>query len=66
MIQQITVKVRRGDKLVTEEVTLWIDEVPPEYQRGKNKKDKTRQGKRDRQRLIVEEAQNAVERDETS
>ena len=46
MKRQITVRVRRGDKLVTEEATLWIDELPPEYQRGHNKKSKTRRHKR--------------------
>lgn len=46
MRRQITVRVRRGDKLVTEEATLWIDELPPEYRRGKNKKSKTRRHKR--------------------
>lgn len=66
MRRQIKVKVRRGDKLVTEDATLWIGEMPSEYQRGKNKKDKTRHGKRDRQKLIVEAAQNEVEGDETS
>ena len=63
MRRQIKVKVRRGDKLVTEEATLWINEIPPEYQRGKNKKGKTRHGKQKAQALIVEEAQNKRERE---
>ncbi len=57
MRRQITVRVRRGDKLVTEEATLWLDELPLEYRRGKNKKDKTPRGKKDRQEQILEAAQ---------
>jgi hypothetical protein len=45
----IKVRVRRGeDKLVIEDAILWIDEVPPEYRRGPNRKMKTRRHKRER------------------
>lgn len=61
MRRKIVVKVLRGDKLVTEDAILWIDEIPPAYQRGKNKKGKTRRGKQEAQALIVEEAQRKKE-----
>ncbi len=57
MKHEIKVRVRRGDKLVTEEAILWIGELPLEYRRGKNKKDKTPRGKRDRQERLLEESQ---------
>lgn len=42
----IKVKIRRGDdKVVTEDATLWIGEVPLEYQRGRNRKMKSRRYK---------------------
>ncbi len=59
MRQEVKVKVRRGDKLVAEDATYWIDEVPPEYLRGKNKKDKSKRGKRDRQARLLEEAERS-------
>lgn len=52
MRRQITVRVRRGDKLVTEEATLWIGELPPEYCHGKNKKNKNRRHKRQLQEAM--------------
>ncbi len=57
MKQEIKVKVLRGDKLVTEDATLWIGELPLAYQRGKNKKGKTRRGKRGQQERLLEEVQ---------
>lgn len=45
----IKVKVRRGDeKPTTEDAILWIDEIPPEYQQGRNRKMKSRRYKRER------------------
>lgn len=61
MRQTISVKVRRGDKLVTEAAILWIDELSPEYRHGKNKKDKTLRGKREKQEQFIEEAQRKRE-----
>lgn len=56
MKREVKVRVLRGDKLVTEDATYWIDELPPTLRRGKNKKDKSRCGKRDRQERLLEEA----------
>lgn len=61
MKQEVKVKVRRGDKLVTEDATYWYGETPPEYLRGKNKKDKSRRGKRERQARLLVEAQRQKE-----
>ncbi len=61
MKREIKVRVRRGDKLVTEDAILWTGELPPEYGRGKNKKDKSRHGKRDRQERLIGEAERKKE-----
>ena len=37
--------VRRGEKLEYEDAVVWIDELPPEYHRGRNRKMKSRQYK---------------------
>lgn len=55
MRRPIKVRVRRGDKLVTEEAILWIGELPLAYRRGKNKKGKTRRGKQEQQAQLLEE-----------
>lgn len=57
MKREVKVKVLRGDKLVDEEATYWFGELPPTLRRGKNKKGKTRRGKQDQQRRLLEEAQ---------
>ena len=41
----LRIKIRRGDKLVEEDALLWIDECPPQYKRGKNRKRKNRKFK---------------------
>jgi hypothetical protein len=52
----IKVKVRRGDdKLVTEDAVLWIDELPLEYRRGRNRRMKSRRHKRERSERWLEE-----------
>ncbi len=56
MKREVKVKVLRGDKFVIEDATYWVDEIPPELRRGKNKKGKSRRGKRDRQRRLHEGA----------
>lgn len=55
MKQEITVRVRRGDKLVKEDAVLWTGEVPPEYLPGQNRKMKSRRYKREgqEQRLLA-------------
>ena len=39
--------VRRGEKVSYEEIVVWIDEIPPEYQRGRHKEMKSRAWKRE-------------------
>ncbi len=56
MKREVKVKVLRGDKLVTEDATYWIGELPPTLRRGKNKKGKTRRGKQEQQERLLEEA----------
>lgn len=56
MKQEVKVKVLRGDKFVTEDATYWFDELPPTLRRGKNKKDKSRRGKREQQERLLEGA----------
>jgi hypothetical protein len=52
----IKVKVRRGDdKLVTEDAILWIDELPLEYCRGRNRRMKSRRYKREGSERRLEE-----------
>lgn len=51
----IQVKIRRGDdKVVTEDATLWVGEVPLEYRRGTNRKMKSRRYKQARMARIQE------------
>lgn len=49
----IRIWVREGDKLVGADAILWINELPPELRRGKNRKMKNRKGKRVKQAAIV-------------
>ena len=52
----IQVKIRRGDdKVAVEDAVLWVGEVPPEYQRGQNRKMKSRRYKQ-AQMLRIQEA----------
>lgn len=51
----IRVRVRRNDKLVVENGILWIDELPPELRRGKNRKMKNRKYKREQMKRQLEE-----------
>lgn len=55
MKREITVMVRREDKLIAEDGVLWVDELPPEYQRGGNRRMKSRQHKRERMERIREQ-----------
>lgn len=48
MRQAIKLNVRRGDKLVSVDCIVWIDEPCPEYQRGRNRKMKSRRYKAER------------------
>ena len=51
------VAIRRGDKIEYVEAVVWIDELPPDYRRGRKQKMNTRKYKRARQvRSIEEEA----------
>ncbi len=54
----ITVRVGQGEKQKTVEAILWIDEVPPECRRGKNRKMKNRKFKREKMQSLVEEPQH--------
>lgn len=51
----IRVAVRRGEKVEYEDAVVWIDELPLEYQRGRNRKMKSRRYKQLRQRPPTEE-----------
>lgn len=55
MKQEITVRVRRGDKLVKEDAILWTGEVPPEYLPGQNRRMKNRRHKQVRMAQQLEE-----------
>lgn len=54
MKRVINVRVGEGEKQKTVDAILWIDEVPLEYQRGRNRKMKNRRYKRQRQEAIQE------------
>lgn len=50
----IHVRMGEGDKRRMVEAILWIDEMPPNLRRGRNRKMKNRRWKRQRQEAIQE------------
>ncbi len=51
----IRVRLRRDDKVTSEDAILWIGELPPEYRRGRNRKMKSRRLKFEKQEQQREE-----------
>lgn len=59
----IQIWMRRGDKRTLEDCVLWVGEIPPQYQRGRNRKMKSRKYKRDLQAQLLESQQTTLEQE---